>query len=319
MNTLSRLVSCVSSPPMRPLALRPRARRALAARPTVGAAPAARAAGDDLGVGAGAEHRVRMVLGVPTGDGVVVVLVDQQPLVGVLACLLRCARSRTGRGACDRAARTSARRRRSRRPDRRSPGTRDPAPTNRRPTAIDVALAVAAADVALEPAVRVRVVLDLDRQVAPLRVEARPLRHCPADEHAVDLEAQVVVQPRGSVPLHDEAPAPVRRVLTIGGGSGVAEKSRLASYSASLLPWSAICRRLWLGLCLWLRLWLWLWPTTMTSSAVSSAVWRPPRHRARSVSAISSALLSMHSASATRNRSSPTSIDSSRRSTSPSV
>ena len=73
----------------------------------------------------------------------------------------------------------------------------------------DVALAVAARDDPLEPAVGVRVVLDLDGQRLARRVEARALRHGPADEHAVDLEAQVVVQPAGPVALDEEPVATV--------------------------------------------------------------------------------------------------------------
>ena len=73
----------------------------------------------------------------------------------------------------------------------------------------DVALAVAARDDPLEPAVGVRVILDLDGERLARRVEARPLGDRPADEHAVDLEAQVVVQTAGPVALDEEAVAAV--------------------------------------------------------------------------------------------------------------
>ena len=50
------------------------------------------------------------------------------------------------------------------------------------------------------------VVLDVDGHAPDLAVEAGALRDGPADEHALDLEAEVVVQPGGSVALDDEPP-----------------------------------------------------------------------------------------------------------------
>ena len=53
------------------------------------------------------------------------------------------------------------------------------------------------------------------------------------DEHAIDLEAEVVVEPRGPVALDDEPPAPTGRAVPgSGAGSGVFAKSRLRRYSS---------------------------------------------------------------------------------------
>ena len=62
-------------------------------------------------------------------------------------------------------------------------------------------------DDALEVEVLDRVVLGAHRQAADLRVEGRPLRDGPADEDAVDLEAEVVVQRRRAMALNREAAA----------------------------------------------------------------------------------------------------------------
>jgi hypothetical protein len=48
------------------------------------------------------------------------------------------------------------------------------------------------------------VVLDVERRAAHARIQRGSLRDGPADQDAVDLEAQVVVQPARSVALHDE-------------------------------------------------------------------------------------------------------------------
>ena len=60
---------------------------------------------------------------------------------------------------------------------------------------------------ALEVEVLDWVVLGAHRQAADLRVESRPLRDGPADEDAVDLEAEVVVQRRRPMTLNREATA----------------------------------------------------------------------------------------------------------------
>ncbi len=90
-----------------------------------------------------------------------------------------------------------------------------------------------ARDDALEVEVVDRVVLDVDREVAGLGIQGRTLRHGPADEHAVHLEAEVVVQPPGPVPLHDEARRFARR-----GGASACLRARSSSRS-----------RAWLGTC----------------------------------------------------------------------
>ena len=101
----------------------------------------------------------------------------------------------------------------------------------------DVAAAVLAArDHALEVEVLERVVLDVERRPPDRRVEGRTLRHRPADQHAVDLEPEVVVQPAGPVPLHHEPARPARRPgrrWRSPDGSGVRVKSRLRRYGAS--------------------------------------------------------------------------------------
>ena len=56
-----------------------------------------------------------------------------------------------------------------------------------------------------------------------VRVERRPLGHRPAGEDAVDLEAQVVVEPAGPVPLDDEAVARFRWRVGAGGLGGDGE------------------------------------------------------------------------------------------------
>ncbi len=78
----------------------------------------------------------------------------------------------------------------------------------RRPRALvpqhDDAGAVALGDHALERAVLDRMILDVHREPLGLRIERRPLRHRPRQQHAVVLEAEVVVQVAGEVLLHAE-------------------------------------------------------------------------------------------------------------------
>src|SRR5918992_1952297 len=62
-------------------------------------------------------------------------------------------------------------------------------------------------DDALERQVLDRVVLGAHRQPSHLGVQGRALGNGPADEHAVDLEPEVVVQRRRAVSLHGEATA----------------------------------------------------------------------------------------------------------------
>jgi hypothetical protein len=57
---------------------------------------------------------------------------------------------------------------------------------------------------AFEVAVVQRMVFGAHRKSFVRRIEARPLGHGPAQEHAIELKAQVVMQPPGGVLLHDE-------------------------------------------------------------------------------------------------------------------
>jgi len=82
---------------------------------------------------------------------------------------------------------------------------------------IDMTLAVAVFDVALEAGVRHGVILHLDRQPFHPRVIAGPFGHCPAFQHVTDLQAEVEMAPAGVVQLHHEDGAPVRRAGFVGG------------------------------------------------------------------------------------------------------
>ena len=62
-------------------------------------------------------------------------------------------------------------------------------------------------DDAFEAAVLERMVLDLHREPLVRRIEARPLGHRPALQHAVELQPEVVVQMAGGVLLDDERQA----------------------------------------------------------------------------------------------------------------
>ncbi len=57
---------------------------------------------------------------------------------------------------------------------------------------------------AFEVAVIERMVLDLDRQPLDLGVERRALRDSPRLEHAIELEPEIVMQPRRIMTLNDE-------------------------------------------------------------------------------------------------------------------
>ena len=87
-------------------------------------------------------------------------------------------------------------------------------------------------DLALEGGVVERVVLDVHGEVALPGLERDPLRHRPARERAVALEAEVVVEPARVVALNDEERS--RRSPRLPpNGSGVAPFVRLPSYSRS--------------------------------------------------------------------------------------
>ena len=69
-------------------------------------------------------------------------------------------------------------------------------------------------------------ILDLDREALVVRIERRPARHRPGLEDAVELEPQIVMQPRGGVLLDHEAPLFRGRHLASPDGSAVFSKSR---------------------------------------------------------------------------------------------
>src|SRR5262249_51016250 len=71
------------------------------------------------------------------------------------------------------------------------------------------AAVLALRDVALELEVLHRVVFGLHREPLFVGDEARPVRHRPALEHAVELEPQVIVQAPRSVHLHHEFAAEI--------------------------------------------------------------------------------------------------------------
>ena len=177
----------------------------------------------DLVVGPTGLDALRVVLGVPVGHAVLVALVDEQPLLALVVL---------ERGAW-RAARPTAR------ADDREPALellavepelqlavtdrlaavegrglrlpRAPVPDDHVTGAV-----LLGRDDALEVEVLDRVVLDVDGHPPRLGVEGRTLGDGPADEHAVDLEPEVVVEPRGTVALDDEPAG-----LAGGGGRDV--------------------------------------------------------------------------------------------------
>ena len=72
----------------------------------------------------------------------------------------------------------------------------------------DIAAAVlACADDALEVEVVQRVIVDVDSQPPHVGIEGRTFRHGPAQQHALRLQAQVVVQPASAMALDDEPSA----------------------------------------------------------------------------------------------------------------
>ncbi len=141
-----------------------------------------------------------MLFGIPPGHGELVVLVQQQPLLLAGAVLappyqeeatpqLLAVQLEVQLAGLHRGHRVVV----------AHEGPRTPIPHD------DVATAVlAVTDHALEVGVLDRMVLDVHRESAGGRVEGRALRHGPARQHTVHLQAEVVVQPPGAVALHDE-------------------------------------------------------------------------------------------------------------------
>src|SRR5215471_17673917 len=78
-------------------------------------------------------------------------------------------------------------------------------------------------DHALEAPILERVVFGLHRKPLLRRIHARPLRHGPTLEHAVELQSKVVVQP-GRVMLLDHEREP-----PVGGWRGLFFATRLGS------------------------------------------------------------------------------------------
>ena len=175
----------------------------------------------DLLVGPSGQHRVRVVLGVPSLRCVLVGGVDHQPLLAL-------AGAPAG-------------------PDQRHATTQllagqlqvqlAPRHLGHRVVALgqpvgpsvphhDVAGAVlAVGDDPLEVQVVDRVVLDVHRQPPDTGVQRGAPGHRPAHEHAVDLEAHVVVQPSGPMALHDEPgltrPRPADRAAVTDAAGGL--------------------------------------------------------------------------------------------------
>ena len=140
-----------------------------------------------------------MVLGVPTGDGVVVVLVEEQPpRLGVSAAAphqckvtakllaLQVEVQISGFSGGDRI---------------RSVGDRPGAPI---PDDHIPAPVFAARNHPFEVEVLQRVVLHVNCHALHIGVECRPLRHRPAQQDAGCFQTEVVVQPRCAMTLHHE-------------------------------------------------------------------------------------------------------------------
>ena len=102
---------------------------------------------------------------------------------------------------------------------------------------------LAARDDALEVGVLQRVVLDVHSELAGGGVERRAAGNGPAGQHAVDLEPEVVVQPAGAVALDDEAPSPAlgRGTRRLGGHVEVALRAVLPQLLPARVtfPWHA--------------------------------------------------------------------------------
>ena len=124
----------------------------------------------------------------------------------------------------------------------RLPGA--PVPEHDRAAAI-----LALGDGALERAVVERMVLDMDGEPALGRVQARALRHRPALQHAVQLEAEVVVQASRCMLLHHEAetlggpPSRSRRTGLLATGLGRAREVPLGAVAREPAPGAVRLRR----------------------------------------------------------------------------
>jgi hypothetical protein len=81
---------------------------------------------------------------------------------------------------------------------------------------------------ALEVSVRDRVILDVHGEPLHLGVEARPLRDRPAQQHAVELEPEVVVQSGSGVLLDHETELAVGARGDRGVAGGLAGDAKIA-------------------------------------------------------------------------------------------
>ena len=179
-------------------------------------------------------HRLGWSSGSQPGDGDVVVLVEQQPLL-LAAAPPRPVRMSTNRPAQLLAVEIEVQLTAG---DAPGAGRRSRAGRPRAPVPHDhVAPAVLARrDHALEVEVLDRVVLDVDGERAAVGVERRALGHRPAHQHAVDLQAQVVVQAAGPVALHDEPVATHRCCTTLWLGRDLEVPLRAIALEAFRAP-----------------------------------------------------------------------------------
>src|ERR1700722_2571706 len=138
-----------------------------------------------------------MILGVPAGHRVVVILVQQQPLL-VLAPAADQDQPAAQFVAGDVHVQLAGRD-----PGRRVVGL-GRFPRADVPDDHVAAAVLTRGDHALELQVLNRVILDMHGQPPRLRIERRPVRHGPAGQYAVNLEPEVVVPPPGAMALHNK-------------------------------------------------------------------------------------------------------------------
>ena len=199
----------------------------------------------DLVVGAAGLDAGREVLGIPAIDRRLVALLDEQPLLALVAPAAAAA------GADDGVATAQPLPEEAELQLARPDGARRvvgllrlegaPVPDD------DVAGAVLAVrDHALEVEVLDRVVLGAHRQPLLVGIQGRPLGHRPADEDAIHLQPGVVVEGGGPMTLHHEAPAAIANLarLRLGGAREVAlgpialERHR---FDDAIPGWHAAC------------------------------------------------------------------------------
>ena len=181
-----------------------------------------------LVVVAPADDRAGMVLRVPPGDRELVTLVQDEPLL--TRSPLRSVRTSTKRPRSFSPCRSRCSSPASEAAAGSSLSSRSHVPRSQ--TMTSPPPYSPAGDHALEVEVLERVVLDVHRQVALAGVEGEPLRNCPAHQHTVDLEPEVVVQATRPVALHHEPRAVGVGSVTaplLSGGFGRAREVALAA------------------------------------------------------------------------------------------